>query len=203
LEGGEVLKGQAIPGEAELNGLVWALNDIHRAFWFRKTTAPESQFKHARASREREAIEVLMCFFDQRRQASTEAERRIASALAAAKPRSARKAGKKAALVIDRERRLYDLFRDFVHAMTTHDFQLDMDIDTGALMPRLESWHHVADGIAGAFRIAMFPKEFGSSNGKRGKTSGGMILRFSGGRESDSFWEWRRPGILTVCRTPS
>ena len=39
--------------------------------------------------------------------------------------------------------------------------------------------------------------------GKRGKTSGGMILRFSGGRESDSFWEWRRPGILTVCRTPS
>ena len=38
---------------------------------------------------------------------------------------------------------------------------------------------------------------------KRGKTSGGMILRFSGGRESDSFWEWRRPGILTVCRTPS
>jgi hypothetical protein len=38
---------------------------------------------------------------------------------------------------------------------------------------------------------------------KRGKTSGGMILRFSGGRESDSFLEWRRPGILTVCRTPS
>ena len=38
---------------------------------------------------------------------------------------------------------------------------------------------------------------------KRSKTSGGMILRFSGGRESDSFWEWRRPGILTVCRTPS
>ena len=38
---------------------------------------------------------------------------------------------------------------------------------------------------------------------KRGKTRGGMILRFSGGRESDSFWECRRPEILTVCRTPS
>jgi gamma-glutamyltranspeptidase / glutathione hydrolase len=38
---------------------------------------------------------------------------------------------------------------------------------------------------------------------KRGKTSGGMILRFSGGRESDSFWGCRRPGILTVCRMPS
>jgi hypothetical protein len=32
-------------------------------------------------------------------------------------------------------------------------------------------------------------------NCKRGKTSGGMILRFSGGRESDSFWEWRRPKL--------
>ena len=39
--------------------------------------------------------------------------------------------------------------------------------------------------------------------GKRGKTRGGMILRFPGGRESDSFWECRGPGILTVCRTPS
>jgi hypothetical protein len=38
---------------------------------------------------------------------------------------------------------------------------------------------------------------------KRGKTRGGMILRFPGGRESDSFWECRGPGILTVCRTPS
>jgi putative tryptophan/tyrosine transport system substrate-binding protein len=41
------------------------------------------------------------------------------------------------------------------------------------------------------------------SLGKRGKTRGGMILRFPGGRESDSFWECRGPGILTVCRTPS
>jgi hypothetical protein len=39
--------------------------------------------------------------------------------------------------------------------------------------------------------------------GTRGKTRGGMILRFPGGRESDSFWECRGPEILTVCRTPS
>ena len=38
---------------------------------------------------------------------------------------------------------------------------------------------------------------------KRGKTRGGMILRFAGGRELDSFWECRSAGILTVCRTPS
>jgi hypothetical protein len=44
---------------------------------------------------------------------------------------------------------------------------------------------------------------FTCSFGKRGKTRGGMILRFPGGRESDSFWECRGPGILTVCRTPS
>jgi hypothetical protein len=43
----------------------------------------------------------------------------------------------------------------------------------------------------------------GMKTGKRGKTRGGMILRFPGGRESDSFWECRGPGILTVCRTPS
>jgi hypothetical protein len=43
----------------------------------------------------------------------------------------------------------------------------------------------------------------GARFGKRGKTRGGMILRFPGGRESDSFWECRGPGILTVCRTPS
>ena len=35
------------------------------------------------------------------------------------------------------------------------------------------------------------------------KLSGGMILQFSGGRESDSFWGCCRPGILMVCRTPS
>jgi hypothetical protein len=53
--------------------------------------------------------------------------------------------------------------------------------------------------------IAFFirPKRFVSEMCKRGKTRGGMILRFPGGRESDSFWECRGPGILTVCRTPS
>jgi hypothetical protein len=35
--------------------------------------------------------------------------------------------------------------------------------------------------------------------GKRGKTAGGgTILRFTGGRESDSFWEWSRPQTLTA-----
>jgi hypothetical protein len=45
---------------------------------------------------------------------------------------------------------------------------------------------------------AFDPSSYTLSGGmcKRGKTSGGMILRFSGGRESDSFWGCRRPGDL-------
>jgi hypothetical protein len=136
----DVLKGQIMP--SDLNALAWALNEIHGAFWFRKTTAPESQFKRVRAERVRDAIQVLMCFFDQRRQAWRAASTEV----------------------VDRERRLYDLFSDFVHAMTVHDFQLDMDVDAGAMMPRLESWRHVAEVVASAFTIAMFPQEFGRSN---------------------------------------
>jgi hypothetical protein len=68
------------------------------------------------------------------------------------------------------------------------------DVSRGAR--RIES------NIGGRIDPAWVPQLM-ESFGKRGKTSGGMILRFSGGRESDSFWEWRRPGILTVCRTPS
>ncbi|MGZ9105237.1 MAG: hypothetical protein ACXW3M_05350, partial [Rhodoplanes sp.] len=32
--------------------------------------------------------------------------------------------------------------------------------------------------------------------GKRGKTGGGIIFRFSGRHESDSFWEWVPPTDL-------
>jgi integrase len=39
--------------------------------------------------------------------------------------------------------------------------------------------------------------------GKRGKSRGGMILRFPRGRESDSFWECRRLPMLTAFRTPT
>ena len=38
---------------------------------------------------------------------------------------------------------------------------------------------------------------------KRGKSGGGMIIRFPRRRESDSLWACRRPMILTACRTPS
>jgi indolepyruvate ferredoxin oxidoreductase len=39
--------------------------------------------------------------------------------------------------------------------------------------------------------------------GKRGKSRGGMIIRFPRGRESDSFWECRRLPMLTAFRTPT
>ena len=35
---------------------------------------------------------------------------------------------------------------------------------------------------------------------KRGKTRGGMIIRFTKEGESDSFWICRRPMIWTACR---
>jgi CRISPR/Cas system-associated protein Cas10 (large subunit of type III CRISPR-Cas system) len=41
------------------------------------------------------------------------------------------------------------------------------------------------------------------SRRKRGKSRGGMIIRFPRGRESDSFWECRRLPMLTAFRTPT
>jgi hypothetical protein len=43
---------------------------------------------------------------------------------------------------------------------------------------------------------------FRTTPGNRGKSRGGMILRFTGGRESDSFWACRRLPMLTAFRTP-
>ena len=37
---------------------------------------------------------------------------------------------------------------------------------------------------------------------KRGKTGGGMNLQFTGGHESDSFWECCRPPTSMAYRTP-
>jgi hypothetical protein len=37
---------------------------------------------------------------------------------------------------------------------------------------------------------------------KRGKTGGGMNLRFTGGHESDSFWECCRPPTSMAYRMP-
>ena len=46
-------------------------------------------------------------------------------------------------------------------------------------------------------------RELNAAFGKRGKSRGGMIIGFTGGRESDSLWSCRRPTILTACRTPN
>jgi hypothetical protein len=47
----------------------------------------------------------------------------------------------------------------------------------------------------GAISVQAFP-------GKRGKTGGGMNLRFTGGHESDSFWECCRPPTSMAYRMP-
>ena len=40
------------------------------------------------------------------------------------------------------------------------------------------------------------------TEGKRGKTGGGMNLRFTGGHELDSFWECCRPPTSMAYRMP-
>jgi transposase len=45
-------------------------------------------------------------------------------------------------------------------------------------------------------------KHFRAIASKRGKTGGGMIFRFSGRHESDSFWEWCRLPTSMAYRTP-
>jgi hypothetical protein len=135
-----------MPNMANLNQLAWELNDIHGAFWFRKTTLPESDAKQARAKRVRDAIETLRGFFEER-------QRAWRSINSATNPKTIR-----------RERELYKEFHQFVWSMQTHVFELDMDVDNAVLMPRLERWRQVANVVADAFRIAMLPQELGLSN---------------------------------------
>ena len=55
------------------------------------------------------------------------------------------------------------------------------------------------------FNMGMFMtlRRLGRPDRKRGKIRGGVILRFTGLRESDSFLECRRSRILNVSRTPN
>jgi hypothetical protein len=138
-----VLKRQVMPSMANLDQLAWELNDIHGIFLHRKTRTAESDAKQERKKKVRGAIETLSVFFEERKQAS----RSIGNSK-----------------TINRERKLYKEFVRFVLAMQKHNFELDMDVDDVALMPRHESWRHVAEVIADAFKNAMLPQEVGLSN---------------------------------------
>ena len=50
--------------------------------------------------------------------------------------------------------------------------------------------------------IGTFKQTVGWDVGKRGKTGGGMNLRFTGGHELDLFWECCRPPTSMAYRTP-
>jgi len=55
----------------------------------------------------------------------------------------------------------------------------------------LEGWRHV--------KVTDRHAAIDYAHGKRGKTGGaGMILRFTGGHESDSLWGWPRPQTSMV-----
>jgi len=57
--------------------------------------------------------------------------------------------------------------------------------------------------IVGVMEIDVVAEEPTANWSKRGKSRGGMIIRFTDGRESDLFWECRRLWILTAFRTPT
>ena len=54
------------------------------------------------------------------------------------------------------------------------------------------------EGLADGDALNVVQRAFG----KRGKTGGGMNLRFTGGHELDSFWECCRPPTSMAYRTP-
>jgi hypothetical protein len=59
----------------------------------------------------------------------------------------------------------------------------------------------IATGPGGRFIVIDVDVKKGKA-GKRGKTGGGMNLRFTGGHESDSFWECCRPPTSMAYRMP-
>jgi hypothetical protein len=143
----EVLKGsQTLPAWGEMEGLAGSLNRTHATFAFAAATANQSK---RTADKVRNALDVLMEFFEQRRRACY--------------PESG---GGPNLQIVDREKRLHDRFDAFLQAFGEHDFDLNMD--AGLLMPHIDHWHDVAGTIAGAFKAAMArangPKNFGLSN---------------------------------------
>ena len=79
----------------------------------------------------------------------------------------------------------------------------------GALMERARDLERQIALVGGEVRRHGRPPGKGARasalkgvKGKRGKTGGGMNLRFTGGHESDSFWECCRPPTSMAYRTP-
>jgi hypothetical protein len=130
------------PSSEGLIRLAGYLNFIHAY----RIMANASPVKQAKAERVRDAIQVLMDFFEERKRAL----------------------GSVDSMIVEREMRLQDQFDSFLRAMEKHDFELMMDKDEGALVPKLENWRDVAVGIASVFVSIMKwnnPKlPFGLSN---------------------------------------
>jgi hypothetical protein len=132
---------QTKPGKEDLETLANSLNRIHSAFSFATKTGNQSK---STAGEVRGALQILVSFFEKRKQACY--------------PEGRRGPGDQ---IVEDERVLYDKFQSLSRAMETHDFQLDMD--AGLLMPHLDSWRPIAELIAGAFSLAM-GRQFGRSN---------------------------------------
>jgi hypothetical protein len=145
-----ILKQGKTPGRNDLRSLAWRLDEIRGAFEFATMIANGS---HETAYRVRNALAVLMMFFE---------ERDRACRLEKPDPRA-----------IETERHLRDQFWRFVLAMAAHNFELDMD--AGTLMPRLENWRDLAEVVAGAFMATM-----ARANGGRelGISNDGPVGRF-------------------------
>jgi hypothetical protein len=147
---GKVLKQGKRPGLTEVAQLTHALNLMHGTYVFAQKVANDSKKTAALVY---SAIGVLQWFFKIRRTA-WEAPGTPPTAVAA-------------------EQELFSKFTAFGDAMQAHNFELDMD--AGLLMPDITDWHQLAVPVAGAFRLAMAPRNPGK---EFGKTAGGPLPRF-------------------------
>jgi hypothetical protein len=153
-----VLKQGRRPGRAELAQLAVSLNLLCGVFTFAKNAVSQSEAMRDRADHVRGALEVLISFFEERRQECFPKGGPAPSAD-----------------IVVAEERLSDQFYLFVAAMSEHKFELQMDMDELALMPPYENWRDIAERIAGAFREAM---SVNNPSWAGGSSNEGPIPRF-------------------------
>jgi hypothetical protein len=148
----QVLRGsQRPPGREDTESLTFSLNLVAGAYQFAKKYASA----RPQAAKVQGALETLVEFFDERREAC--------SGL------------RQASRVVFAERALYNKFWDLITALEQHDFELDMD--AVQLMPDYnKGWHDIADLVAQTFRAAMRSNNPNKVLGRR--SNDGPVPRF-------------------------
>ncbi len=150
----DVLKGnQVLPSVADLQILASHMNALCETYAvFSKDTKDAKHF----ADKVRDALSTIQQFFEERREAcgcadAPEVDTKTYAA----------------------EQALYNHFRSFMEAFTSHSFDLSMDADV--IAPNLNGWHSIAGHIASSFKLAMASTTNGAAFGLSNE---GPIPRF-------------------------